>query len=67
MDRVGVIVEGRSRAGKQWVSLNGSQYIFVKITSKKNNQFIIKAKSILTNRTILVEIIGDKDFNIQLQ
>lgn len=62
-----IVLTGKTREGKHFVYLNGATYFFKKITSKRNNQFMIKAESVLTKQIIIIEITGDKDFNILLQ
>lgn len=62
-----IVLQGKTRDGKHFVDLNGGTYYFIKITSKRNNQFMIKAESVLTKKIVVVEITGDKDFNILFQ
>lgn len=62
-----IVIEGKSRSGKKWVELNGSDHQYIKITSKRNCQVIIKAESVLTRRAIFVDVNGDKDFNVKFK
>jgi hypothetical protein len=62
-----VILEPISRTGKKRLEVDGNEFILVRKINQDNTPWLLKIRSFKNNSAMLINIHGDKDYNVKFQ